>query len=104
MSVCGHFSACCQQLPGLVVLGVTQAHAHLPACPHAAPGGGSYSRSPVPGPRAARAPRLPCTYLLMGGCLGGYTPLYNPSPGVHGHYTAQLMMQIIKLDGTINAL
>lgn len=37
MTVCGHISACCQQLPGLVVLGVTQAHGHLPACPHAAP-------------------------------------------------------------------
>lgn len=54
--------------------------------------GGSYSRSAAPGPPAARAPRLPCTYLLMGGCLRGDTPLYYLSPGVHGHYTAQPMM------------
>lgn len=50
------------------------------------------------------APRLPCAHLLMGGRCVGYTPLYKyPSPGVHGHYRAQIMMQI-KLGGTINAL
>lgn len=61
-------------------------------------------RAVTPGCRSARAPPLPCAYLLVGGVGGVCTGLDKyPSPGVQGHYTAQIMMQI-KLDGTINTL